>query len=441
MLICADDPESAFKHLSEIPEDIIKISPDDPVGGSAAAACLKTDRVFKTVVQRPPNRLPVSKPDGRMGVYICRCGDDMGGIIRTRKLQESIQKHEEVAHSGILAYACSMEAATKIKQDIAAHELNRVVLAACSCCSSDQVCFSCTFQRVRCKENLGLYQPLPGFSGNAEQDPAMHTIFEFVNIREQCAWVHSNNPAAATGKALVLIEGAISRIKGAAVEYWEPLYRDRAVMILGRGRASQHCLEALKHSGVKAVHLQEPSSPIDYTNGYYTTHRNGQLLKALSIIVAPKDVSETDQIVHRLNTNESGPGISYRPGQIETTRPGVFFCDPDLERDLAGRAVAARCRAWMGRIQGCPPRTSGIVNPDRCRMCYTCMGICETGAPQAVGRDSDRHVWIDPAICTGCGACAASCPSNAIRAGDATDGQMEGMIADMLSLERAGCGA
>jgi NADPH-dependent glutamate synthase beta subunit-like oxidoreductase/Pyruvate/2-oxoacid:ferredoxin oxidoreductase delta subunit len=440
MVICADDPEIVYNNLSNIPQDILTTPPNDSVGGSAAAARIETDQVFETVAQRSLDQLPVSKPDSRTAVYICRCGDDMGGAIRTQTIQERIQEHAQVEHTDILAYACGMEAATQVKQDIVAYGLDRVVLAACSCCSSDQVCFSCTYQRVRCKENLGMYQPVTGFSGGTAHSPVPGPIFEFVNIREQCAWVHMDNPTAATSKALILIEGAISRITESAIEPGESLHRDRSVIVLGHGRASQSCLEALLNSGMRAVHLPGLSSPIDYKSGFYTTRRNGHLLQALSIIITPKDVSEADQILRGLNVNESGAGISYRIGQIETTRPGVFLCDPELEQGLAGQAVAARCRGWMGRNQNDTFRTSAKVDPNRCRMCYTCMGICETGAPRAAGQDFNRHVWVDPVLCTGCGACVACCPSNAIRTWGATDRQMEIMITNMLSLEKVGRG-
>ena len=212
-------------------------------------------------------------------------------------------------------------------------------------------------------------------------------------------------------------------------------------MILGKGPASKVCLDTLRTIGIPASHRVSLSSPMDYSGGYYTLIRNGQTLKALSIIITPADASEADQIMNRINAGGSRSAAAYRSGQMESTRPGLFFCDPDLDPGLAGRAVVARCRGWMGRIQDYPKRESGRVDPNRCRMCYTCMDICDTGAPQAITRGADRHVWIDPAICTGCGACAVSCPSNAICADGAEDMTLVTMLEDMLSPGRLGHGA
>jgi len=77
--------------------------------------------------------------------------------------------------------------------------LTRAVLAACSCCALDHFCYSCTSQRARCKEGLGVW------SGDGLR-------LELVNIREQCASVHPGDQEAATAKALALVAGAIARL-------------------------------------------------------------------------------------------------------------------------------------------------------------------------------------------------------------------------------------
>ena len=435
-LIYADDPDNAFQYREKTKGHIIEIAPDDPVQGSAAAAWVKARPKAEVIVHGTQDLVPEAQPEKRIGVYICRCGDDMGGVIQTETLQKRIQGHDPVAFTDILPFACRTDASTKIKQDISNHRLNRVVLAACSCCSSEQVCFSCTFQRVRCKENLGVFQPQQGVSSHPGHVISLPVNFEFVNIREHCAWVHKDNPGLATDKAHILIQGAISKISESMVASLESFSRERSAMILGQGQASKVCLEVLQNSGVNTVHLGEILAPMHYIDGYYSLVQNGHTLKSRSIIMTPADESEADQIMDRLNAGNSRPAVAYRPGQTGTTRPGIFFCDPQHDPELVGRAVAARSRGWLGQTQGFPKRNSGKVDPHRCRMCYSCMDVCETGAPQVINQVEGRHIWIDPAICTGCGICAANCPSNAIRAGDISDRQMGIMIEGMLSLGR-----
>ena len=95
---------------------------------------------------------------------------------------------------------------------------------------------------------------------------------------------------------------------------------------------------------------------------------------------------------------------------------------------MTGAAAASRVSAWLGRCSKTPESHIAVVAPHRCRACNTCVEICEFGAPQLTGIAPDRHAWIDPLVCQGCGACAAQCPSGAITAGYATDAQLEKML-------------
>jgi heterodisulfide reductase subunit A-like polyferredoxin len=117
-----------------------------------------------------------------------------------------------VAHAQALAFSCQPETLAAIQEAVASHGLDRVILAACSCCALDQVCYSCTYQRVRCKGNLGIREPAnQRISKSAIGNPALALPMEFVNIREQCAWVHEDAPELATDKARRLIAATVER--------------------------------------------------------------------------------------------------------------------------------------------------------------------------------------------------------------------------------------
>ncbi|MCP4516508.1 MAG: hydrogenase iron-sulfur subunit [Delftia sp.] len=60
------------------------------------------------------------------------------------------------------------------------------------------MCHSCTTQRTRCKEQLGVWDDLKGLP------------LQYVNVREQCAFVHRDDPAAATLKAGDLVAASIA---------------------------------------------------------------------------------------------------------------------------------------------------------------------------------------------------------------------------------------
>ncbi len=94
--------------------------------------------------------------------------------------------------------SCTEEGARQIRKVVEKENISHLVLAACRCCNLEQICFSCTDRRVKCLSNLTAYLP-EGVN------------VEFANIREQCAWVHKDDPEGATDKAIELIATGVVR--------------------------------------------------------------------------------------------------------------------------------------------------------------------------------------------------------------------------------------
>lgn len=145
-------------------------------------------------------RLPLEEGDWRLdgepriGVFVCHCGGYIGEVIDVAEVCRAVSHLPGVTHVQEIPYACLVEGVESIHRAIAAHNLNRAILAACSCCSLNQICYSCSYQRVRSKVNL-----------------LRSSFFEFVNIREHCALVHA--PERATEKAKDLVASAVARAR------------------------------------------------------------------------------------------------------------------------------------------------------------------------------------------------------------------------------------
>ena len=103
-----------------------------------------------------------------------------------------------VVYAETLPFSCSTEGTRKIKEIVDAKQLEHVVIAGCTCCNIDQVCYSCTYQRVRCKDQLHIFESSP-LSGSKNLNDGEK--FFFLNIREQCAWVHRDNPEGCNNKS------------------------------------------------------------------------------------------------------------------------------------------------------------------------------------------------------------------------------------------------
>ena len=430
-IICANDQLNVRSVLPENSDRIFRVSAEDALMGSAAAAhTLSCLRPLQSV-ESPLSFTALPADDVRMGVFICQCGHFISDIVDTQAIRERAATWPTVAHAEVLPFSCTPEAQAAIQKKVQELGLNRITLGGCACCSLDQICYSCTYQRVRCKTNLGLFGFRPNNTqpgGDLRVGCLQPSAVEFVNIREQCAWAHRADPKAATAKAMALISAAVAKNQtatGKLLEYKPP---KRSAMILGSGSASQSCRELLYAQGIAVYNLPETPARIRRVDGCYSVLQNGEERAAAAIVLAPCDSAESDKLRRGFGDAPYRPrGRFYHQG-LETTRPGVYYCDPALDSSMAGAAAAARVSAWLGQCSKPPESHIAVVAPHRCRACSTCVEICEFGAPRVMGTEPNRFAWIDPLLCQGCGACAARCPSGAITAGYATDTQLDKML-------------
>jgi heterodisulfide reductase subunit A-like polyferredoxin len=435
-IIFADDPLRFEQLPLTTDEGIYRVLPEDLLLGSATAARIMSK--WRVGSNGQPFA-PISRSTAgstRMGVFICRCGDTIAQTVDVEALRRHTATLTDVIFVQVLPFSCSPEAGKNFAEMVSSFDLTHVVLAACACCSLDQVCYSCTYQRVRCKQNLGLFDP-PGLT---QQPPAFAAaqnswplLTEFVNIREQCAWVHCNDPPAATNKAKALITGAAAKLRMTSSKSIESQAIERSVLIAGSGEAAFACRDHLQNRDIDVRQLSAQVARIWRTNGRYAIEQNGYTWTAESIVLAPQEPSEANDLISAFGTDSHQPRIQSTWGGLESHLPGVFYCGPQADGLLVGAAAAARVSAWLGRCSGRVKPNNAVVDVYRCRACQTCMDICEFGAPQLVGQEPNHNAWVDPNICTGCGTCAANCPSGAITAGYSSDEQLTAMVEAILT--------
>jgi len=120
---------------------------------------------------------------------------------------------------------------------------------------------------------------------------------------------------------------------------------------------------------------------------------------------------------------------------------------------MIGTAMAAQVGATLGSGRIVADYNIAQVDPSHCLGCGACESVCEHFAIQIVeivpeerdpisilmemtGRATREEVksvaQVNPALCQGCGACAAHCPTSAITAGYSTDKQIEAMLNAVL---------
>jgi heterodisulfide reductase subunit A len=124
----------------------------------------------------------------RIGVFICHCGHNIAGYLDVPALVESASALPQVTLARDSMFTCSDAGLAEIRQAIAEHELNRVVVASCT---------------------PRTHEPL--FQANCEEAGLNRYLFEFVNIRDQCSWVHMDDRKRATDKAHDLIRMGVAK--------------------------------------------------------------------------------------------------------------------------------------------------------------------------------------------------------------------------------------
>ncbi|WP_405273972.1 4Fe-4S binding protein [Methanobrevibacter sp.] len=126
----------------------------------------------------------------RIGVYVCHCGVNIGGVVDCPEVAEYAKTLPNVVYATDYKYMCSDPGQAMIQEDIKEKNLNRIVVAACSPRLHEP-----TFRR--CVEEAGLNK----------------FLFEFANLREQDSWVHMDLPEEATNKAKDLTRMAVAKAR------------------------------------------------------------------------------------------------------------------------------------------------------------------------------------------------------------------------------------
>ncbi len=174
----------------------------------------------------------LTKP--KIGVFLCHCGKNIAGTINIDKLSAKISASDPDLVVKEHLFLCSEEGQNLIKQTVQEDGLDRVVVASCSPVHHGSI-FS------NCVKESGL-------------NPYM---WEMANIREQCSWVHHDEPDMATDKAFSIISGSINRVKlhQPIGSIKVPMVQD--VMVVGAGITGIHTAIELGDKDFKVALIEK----------------------------------------------------------------------------------------------------------------------------------------------------------------------------------------
>jgi heterodisulfide reductase subunit A-like polyferredoxin/coenzyme F420-reducing hydrogenase delta subunit len=271
---------------------------------------------------------------GNIGVFLCSCGKTLN--LDFKKIANELDKLDEVTVVERVERLCTEEGLAYIVDDLRRKDLDKIVVAACS-------------NKNEVFENLGQEMGL---------DPLGVDI---VNIREDCAWVHSDKKSA-TQKAKFLVRNAVKR----EIRLPEVIEVEVKPSILIAGDTS-------------ALDLAE-------------------------------DFDDFDVELHVLNEE---PYFKRDPISSNTYKPSnkgsiYEFQDANLHTnskilDITGDLGDFAIDVEKGRH----------IDIVKCVDCGLCLEACEQ---KAVSRppDSTTSVYVIGEKCNECGECVKVCPTNAI---------------------------
>jgi heterodisulfide reductase subunit A len=222
----------AFEGPRDIPESVVTAS----AAGALCAQLLKSRRGKLTRDRVYPAEKPVSEEEAKVGVFVCRCGANIGRVVDVPSLVEYSKTLGNVVHAEESLFACATNTAQAISDTIRDKGLNRVVVAACT---------------------PRTHEPL--FRDTLREAGINQYFFDMANIREHCSWVHSKEQEDATKKAKDIVRMSVAR--AATLEPLEEfsLPVNKTTLVVGGGVAGMTGALTLAEQGFETYLVEKAS--------------------------------------------------------------------------------------------------------------------------------------------------------------------------------------
>ena len=219
----------------ESPKDIPETMVQASAAACMAAANLQTGLPDSFIDEKFIPERNVDKEPVNIGVFVCDCGVEIGGVIDVKQIVVYANSNPDVSVAQAVGYGCSSDVMVRIEKTIRNKNINRVVIAGCSPRTHET-----KFQDLLRRAGLNKY------------------LLEMVNIRDQNTWVHKNSPKKALEKALNLVQMGISSVRHSRPLSDNTLLMSRNALIVGGGVTGMIAALALADKGTK-VYLIERS--------------------------------------------------------------------------------------------------------------------------------------------------------------------------------------
>jgi heterodisulfide reductase subunit A-like polyferredoxin len=166
----------------------------------------------------------------KIGVFVCHCGNNIAGTVDVHSVVEEVLRHPDVCFAIDYKYMCSDPGQQLIKDSILEHDLDGVVVAACSPAMHET-----TFRRTVSGAGVNPYR------------------CESANIREQVSWVHQKDPLSATSKATAIARSIVEKVRGNEELVPLTMSVNQRALIIGGGIAGMQTALDIADAGYPVI--------------------------------------------------------------------------------------------------------------------------------------------------------------------------------------------
>jgi heterodisulfide reductase subunit A len=308
----------------------------------------------------------MSSNEPRIGLYICHCGANIGSVVDVESVAKYAQALPNVVVAKTYLYMCSSPGQEMIAKDIAEHDLNRVIVAACT-----PRLHETTFRRTIAAAGLNPY------------------LLDVANIREHCSWVHASDRNKATAKAKDLARMAVARARLLEPLEKKSVQANTSALVLGGGVAGMRAAVDLAERGFK-VYLVERSPtvgghtaqlrrvfPTDDEAGALLSKLYGRISSEANIkVLTQAELESMEGFVGNFNVT-----ISVRPRRINGSCNACRKCETVCPVDVPNEhdyALSKRKAIYKPNIFAYPPTYA--IDDTNCTFCGKCVPVCDKGA-------------------------------------------------------------
>jgi len=214
----------------DIPESVAEASAAACLAGAELAEARGTE-ISKVEIPEP---IDVAGQRPRIGIFVCNCGINIGGIVDVPAVKDYAATLPNVVFADDNLFTCSQDTQDRIKEKIIEHQLNRVIVASCSPKTHEQM-----------------------FMETLEACGLNKYLFEMANIRNQNSWIHSKDPETATKKAKDLVRMSVARAATLHPLHEKKIPVIQRALVIGGGVAGMNAALGLADQGFPVVIIEK----------------------------------------------------------------------------------------------------------------------------------------------------------------------------------------